>query len=44
MPVIWTRYYGQGKVFYNSVGHNASVVRSEPTLTLMTRGMLWAAR
>lgn len=44
MPVIWTRYYGKGKVFYNSVGHNAAVVRSEPTLTLMTRGMLWAAR
>ena len=43
MPVIWTKYYGRGKVFYNSLGHNANVVSSEPCLTLMQRGFRWAA-
>ena len=44
MPVIWTRYHGKGKVFYNSLGHQANVVESEPCLTLMRRGFLWAAK
>jgi type 1 glutamine amidotransferase len=33
MPVVWTKYYGKGKVFYNSLGHQANVVESEPCLT-----------
>ena len=44
MPVVWTRMYGQGKVFYNSLGHHADVMESEPCLTLQRRGMLWAAK
>jgi type 1 glutamine amidotransferase len=44
MPVIWTRYYGKGRVFYNSLGHQANIVESEPCLSLMRRGFLWAAR
>jgi type 1 glutamine amidotransferase len=44
MPVIWTKRYGQGKVFYNSLGHHADVVASEPNLTIMRRGFLWAAK
>ena len=44
MPVAWTRYYGKGKVFYHSVGHNAEVVSQSETLTMITRGMVWAAR
>lgn len=44
MPVVWTRYYGQGRVFYHSVGHNAAAVSQPETLTLCTRGLLWAAR
>ncbi len=44
MPVAWTKLYGRGKVFYNSLGHQASVVASEPNLTLMRRGFAWAAR
>jgi uncharacterized protein len=44
MPVIWTRHYGQGRVFYNSLGHQANIVAVEPNLTLMRRGFLWAAR
>jgi type 1 glutamine amidotransferase len=44
MPVVWTRYYGKGRVFYNSLGHQANIVESEPCLTIMRRGMLWAAK
>ncbi len=44
MPVVWTRLYGQGRVFYNSLGHQANIVNSEPCLTIMRRGFLWAAR
>jgi len=44
MPVIWTKRYGAGRVFYNSLGHQADIVASEPNLTLMRRGFLWAAR
>jgi len=44
MPVIWSKFWGAGRVFYNSLGHVAKVVDSEPILTLMRRGCLWAAR
>lgn len=44
MPVVWTRYYGKGRVFYNSLGHQANIVESEPCLTIMRRGFLWAAK
>ncbi len=44
MPVVWTKRYGLGRVFYNSLGHHADIVASEPCLTLMRRGFLWAAR
>jgi type 1 glutamine amidotransferase len=44
MPVVWTKVYGKGKVFYNSLGHHADIMASEPCLTLQRRGFLWAAR
>ena len=36
--------YGEGRVFYSSLGHNAKVAAQAEPLTIMTRGMLWAAR
>jgi type 1 glutamine amidotransferase len=44
MPVIWTKMYGRGRVYYNSLGHQANIVESEPNLTLMRRGFLLAAK
>lgn len=44
MPVVWTKYYGQGKVFYNSLGHQANVFDIPEALELMRRGFNWAAR
>ncbi len=44
MPVIWTKVFGKGRVFYNSLGHHESVLAAEPCLTIMRRGFRWAAR
>jgi type 1 glutamine amidotransferase len=43
MPVLWTKMYGKGRVFYSSLGHQASIVEAEPHLTIMRRGFKWAA-
>ncbi len=43
MPVVWTKTYGKGRVFYNSLGHQANIVAMPPVLELMRRGCLWAA-
>lgn len=44
MPVVWTKKYGKGRVFYCSLGHSLDVVTKPEVLTLMQRGMVWAAR
>jgi uncharacterized protein len=44
MPVLWTKLYGRGRVFYSSIGHTAAVTASEPHLTILRRGFAWAAR
>jgi type 1 glutamine amidotransferase len=43
MPVVWTKYWGKGRVFYCSLGHQANVIEAPTVLELVTRGMLWAA-
>jgi type 1 glutamine amidotransferase len=43
MPVIWTKMYGKGRVFYHSIGHAASLLSDEPIKTITRRGFLWAA-
>ncbi|NLH98290.1 MAG: hypothetical protein GX446_02230 [Chthonomonadales bacterium] len=44
MPVVWTRLYGQGRVFYTSLGHTASVLRIPEAHEICRRGVLWAAK
>lgn len=44
MPVVWTKMWGEGRVFYCSLGHQRNVVEAEPVRTLMKRGFLWASR
>ena len=43
MPVVWTKHYGKGRVFYCSLGHSANIVEMPETLEIMRRGLLWAA-
>jgi type 1 glutamine amidotransferase len=44
MPVVWTKKYGKGRIFYCSLGHSLDVVTMPEVLTIMKRGMVWAAR
>ena len=43
MPVVWTKHYGQGRVFYCSLGHTVDIIENPTVLELVTRGMLWAS-
>jgi len=44
MPVIWTKSWGNGRVFYTSLGHHDDVFDNSPNAQeTMRRGMLWAA-
>ena len=44
MPVVWTKYWGNGRVFYTSLGHHDDVFDKSPNAEIiMRRGMLWAA-
>ncbi len=44
MPVAWTKKWGQGRVFYSSLGHKPAEFDEFPEAwTLTTRGILWAA-
>lgn len=45
MPVAWTKMWGDGRVFYTSLGHHDDVFDNSPQAQeMMKRGMLWAAR
>lgn len=43
MPVCWTKRWGLGRVYYNSLGHHNDIFDIPEALELMTRGLLWAA-
>lgn len=43
MPVVWTKRWGAGRVFYNSLGHHADIVDMAEVKEIMRRGFLWAA-
>lgn len=44
MPVVFTKRYGGGRVYYNALGHKAQVIGTGPAAELMRRGLIWAAR
>jgi type 1 glutamine amidotransferase len=44
MPVVWTRLYGEGRVFYCSLGHVATDFDVPEAREIVRRGMHWAAR
>jgi type 1 glutamine amidotransferase len=43
MPVVWTKRWGKGRVFYNSLGHQANIVAMPQVTEMMRRGFLWVA-
>ncbi len=44
MPVVWKRRWGQGKIFYASVGHVAADFDVPEAREIVRRGLIWAAR
>ena len=43
MPVVWTKRWGHGRVYYNSLGHHNDIFDIPEAWTLMKRGLLWAS-
>ena len=43
MPVVWTRNYGKGKIFYSSLGHVIGDFDVPEAREIVRRGLLWAA-
>lgn len=43
IPVVWTKRWGHGRVFYSSLGHADAVFNTPEALLLMRRGFIWAA-
>jgi type 1 glutamine amidotransferase len=44
MPVVWKRTWGEGRVFYTSLGHVAKDFDVPEARTIVQRGMLWASK
>lgn len=44
MPVVWKKKWGEGRVFYSSLGHVAADFDVPGVKEILIRGMLWAAK
>jgi type 1 glutamine amidotransferase len=44
MPTIWKRKYGQGRVFYQAIGHEIEEFNVPEVREITRRGLVWAAR
>jgi type 1 glutamine amidotransferase len=43
-PAIWTRRWGEGRIFVATPGHRVDILQDPNVRTIIERGMLWAAR
>jgi len=44
MPTIWTKSFGQGRVFYTALGHKRETLEPETPREICRRGLVWAAK
>ena len=44
MPTVWKRKYGEGRVFYTTLGHCAKDFEVPELPEIVKRGMLWASK
>ncbi|MBE7043674.1 MAG: hypothetical protein E7399_09350 [Ruminococcaceae bacterium] len=44
LPVVYTKMWGKGKVYYNSLGHVRAIFDIPQVTEMMRRGFLWAMR
>ena len=43
VPAVWKKYYGDGRIFYSSLGHVMSDFKVPEVLKIQQRGIRWAA-
>ncbi|NOJ42962.1 ThuA domain-containing protein [Bradyrhizobium australiense] len=43
-PLAWTRFHGEGRVFYTALGHEPSVWQDARFQRLLTNAILWSMR
>ncbi|WP_369372458.1 ThuA domain-containing protein [Promicromonospora sp. Populi] len=43
-PAIWTRQWGDGRIFVSTPGHDLGVLNDKNVRTIIERGILWASR
>jgi len=43
-PAVWTRLWGEGRVFVSTPGHDLATVSNPNVRTIIERGILWASR
>jgi uncharacterized protein len=43
-PAIWTRLWGEGRIFVSTPGHRVEILEDPNVKTIIERGLLWAAR
>jgi type 1 glutamine amidotransferase len=43
-PAVWTRQWGQGRIFVTTAGHRVEILEEPPVRTMIERALLWASR
>jgi len=43
-PAIWTRQWGQGRIFVTTAGHRVEILQDTNVKSIVERGLLWASR
>jgi len=43
-PILWTKSYGQGRVFHTALGHDTAAMMEPGFAASLVRGAMWAAR
>ena len=43
-PAIWTRLWGEGRIFVITAGHDVEIVQNENVKKIIEQGILWATR
>jgi type 1 glutamine amidotransferase len=43
-PAIWTRQWGEGRIFVATPGHRVEILQDRNVRTIIERGLLWASR
>ncbi|MEM9158493.1 MAG: ThuA domain-containing protein, partial [Verrucomicrobiota bacterium] len=44
MPVVWTKHWGEGRVFFSALGHVAKEFEHAMMLRVVINGFKWAAK